>query len=256
MGICLEVDGLSFAYDRQKQILKDIRLEIEENTMHAVFGPNGCGKSTLLKCLNHLLWDYDGEIRLFSKRTKDLSRKEIARSMAYVPQESHSYFSYSSLEMVLMGRNAWMTGTYPSKEDEKKAIEAMLELGLEDLKDFPFAKLSGGQKQMVLIARALAQESQIIILDEPTSALDFSNKLKVWSILNQLKKEGKTLIVCCHDPNDVLFFCDRVTILKDGKVLAHGPTEETLTLDRLKVLYGDICTLKNGYILPKFDEIR
>jgi iron complex transport system ATP-binding protein len=158
--------------------------------------------------------------------------------------------------MVLMGRTSRIANFFKiSDEQYFKVEEALQALSLVDLADKPFNQLSGGQRQMVLIARALAQETKLMLLDEPTSSLDFKNQLLIWRTLLQLKKEGKSVLVCTHDPNHVLWFCDRVLILDNKKLIADGPPKEVMTEQLLQQVYGTMCTL--GFlVISQVTEIQ
>lgn len=243
--------NMSFSYDRV-QVLRSVSGEISPGGITALFGPNGSGKTTLLKCLAGLLPVKQGNIAILDHNIKKLSAKAIGRLIAYVPQEHSVSFPFSVEEVVLMGRTPHLGGVMgPRREDTLIAYSAIESIGIDSLTKQPYTELSGGQRQMVLIARALAQDSPIIILDEPTSALDFKNQLRVWSMMRKLKENGKTIVACTHDPNHVLWFCDQVFVLNEGTILANGVAEEILSKQMLRTLYGDVCQVDNGIIKPK-----
>ncbi len=151
-----------------------------------------------------------------------------------------------------MGRTPYLGGIRgPKGEDREMAWSAMEEIGITELSDRPYTQLSGGQRQLVLMARALAQDTPVLILDEPTSALDFKNQMKVFEILRTLAAKGKLILACTHDPNHVKWFCDQVLVLKEGEVMARGAVSDTLTQPCLEGLYGQICQLQNDVIIPK-----
>ena len=251
MNHAIVFQGLSFSYDHI-QILHFISGELLPGGITALFGPNGSGKTTLLKCLAGLLPVKQGKIIVLDQSIRRLSSKAIGKLIAYVPQEHSVSFPFSVEEVVLMGRTPHLGGVMgPKREDMYIAHSAIESIGIDNLIKQPYTKLSGGQRQMVLIARALAQESPIIILDEPTAALDFKNQLRVWRIMRKLKEDGKTIVACTHDPNHVLWFCDQVLVLKEGMILANGLVEKILSDQMLTTLYGDVCQIDNGIIMPK-----
>ena len=181
--------------------------------------------------------------------------RERGHLIAYVPQEHSLSFPFTVEEVVLMGRTPHLGGlNRPRRKDEGMAHAAMEEIGIAELAEKPYTQLSGGQRQLVLLARAIAQDTPVIILDEPTSALDFRNQLLVYEILRKLAGKGKMIIACTHDPNHVKWFCDEVLILKAGMVLCQGAVSITLTESCLRELYGGICELRDGMIVPQLEH--
>ncbi|MGY6743250.1 MAG: ABC transporter ATP-binding protein [Cecembia sp.] len=240
----LQVDQLSFQYD-SKPIFQDVSFALKAGELCAILGINGSGKSTLFKCIMGFIHAKRGSISFDGINVKRHKIIEIAKKVAYVPQVHPITFPYLVREMVLMGRTSHIANFLKiSDEQYFKVEEALQALSLGDLADKPFNQLSGGQRQMVLIARALAQETKLMLLDEPTSSLDFKNQLLIWRTLLQLKKEGKSVLVCTHDPNHVLWFCDRVLILDNKKLIADGPPKEVMTEQLLQQVYGTMCTLE------------
>ena len=226
------IQDVEFSYEKKK-ILKGIRADFRGAGVYGIFGPNGSGKSTLLKCCSGILKPERGHILVQN-------------------QEHRLSFPFSVEEVVLMGRTPYLGGIRgPKGEDREMAWNAMEEIGIAELSDRPYTQLSGGQRQLVLMARALAQDTPVLILDEPTSALDFKNQLKVFEILRTLAAKGKLILACTHDPNHVKWFCDQVLILKEGEVMARGAVSDTLTQHCLESLYGQICQLQNDVIIPK-----
>ena len=143
-----------------------------------------------------------------------------------------------------MGRTPRMSGWFRlRREDERIAEEAMQRIGISHLAERPCSQLSGGQRQLVLLARAMAQQTPLILLDEPTSALDFSNQLSVWGVLREVASQGVTVLVCCHDPNHILWFCDKAAVLHEGRICAEGPSEKVVTEEVLQRIYGPQCVL-------------
>ncbi|MGI6028008.1 MAG: ABC transporter ATP-binding protein [Candidatus Heteroscillospira sp.] len=251
MNSIMSFNKLHFSYEKQ-EILHGVSANIEPGGIHALFGPNGSGKTTLLKCLAGIYTPRSGDIEINGRSTRSIAPRELSRMVCYVPQEHAVSFAYTVEEVVLMGRTPHLGGVRgPDRADIEAASEAIERVGIADIADRPYTRLSGGQRQLVLIARALAQGSGIMILDEPTSALDFKNQLVVWETLRELGSSGKTILVCTHDPNHVLWFCDRVLVLREGEIIARGAVSENMNDGLLRELYGDVCTLRGGVICPK-----
>lgn len=239
----LSVENLSFSYPKLP-VLEDISFQLQSGTLCALLGANGSGKSTLFKCCLKFLEPARGRVMIQGRDIKDKSVVEIARMAAYVPQEHKPSFPYAVKEIVLMGRTPHLKTAFAiDPEHHKKAKEAMEELGILHIADRPYHQLSGGQRQLVLIARALAQETPVLLLDEPTTALDYKNQIRIWDILKKISSKGTTILVCTHDPNHVLWFCDRVIVLEDKHVLADGKPSDALNTDILSRIYGDTCNL-------------
>ncbi|MBR3880041.1 MAG: ABC transporter ATP-binding protein [Mailhella sp.] len=235
----LEIRDLHFSYGSRK-ILDAFSLRIRQGEVCGLLGPNGCGKSTLFRCCMGLLHPREGQIFASGKNIAHISPSELARHIAYVPQEHHQPFPFTVREMVLMGRTPRMAGWFRlNRQDRSIAQEAMERIGIADLSDQPCNQLSGGQRQLVLIARALAQQTPVMLLDEPTSSLDFSNQLAVWRILRDIAKQGVSVLVCCHDPNHLLWFCDNASIMAGGKIFAEGPPRDVITPQTLQHIYGE-----------------
>lgn len=242
--LALEVDNLCCRHDRQ-EVLHDVSLHVTQGSVCGLLGPNGSGKTTLFRCLLNFHRIHAGKVRICGKSTANLSPADMARLVSYVPQEHHAAFPFSVREMVSMGRNPQLSWTLRFRKEHERATDRALELlGMGRLAAKPFTTLSGGQKQMALIARAVAQEAPLMLLDEPTSALDFQNQIEVWLVLRNLARLGFTIMVCCHDPNHILWFCDQTALLKDGRILASGKSAEVVTEEALNCLYGPVCALE------------
>lgn len=236
----LTVRDVSFAYGTTP-VLDGVGFELARGELCALFGPNGTGKSTLFKCvLGHLA--RRGEVHIDGQDTARLGAGRLARLVAYVPQEHRPPFPYLVREMVLMGRTPHLGGVFgPSRRDEAAAEEAMERIGVEDLADRSYTTLSGGQRQLVLLARALAQDTPLLLLDEPTASLDFGNQLLLWQTVRGLTAEGRTALICTHDPNHVLWFCDRALVLgRHGRLLEDGPVDDVVRDDLVRSLYGPV----------------
>lgn len=249
----ISFENVSFAYGKE-DVLHNVSAKIISGEITALFGPNGSGKTTLLKCLAGLFKPQSGDIFIQGKSLLQISPGMRSQYVCYVPQEHAVSFAYTVEEVVLMGRTPYLGGVHgPGKKDYQRAHEAMESIGIEAIAHLPYTELSGGQRQMVLIARALAQECDIMILDEPTSALDFKNQIVVWKILKQLKLAGKTILVCTHDPNHVMWFCNRVLVLKKGNIIADGEVKDWMNATLMGKLYGSICTVQDYMVVPTIE---
>jgi iron complex transport system ATP-binding protein len=204
----------------------------------ALLGPNGGGKTTLLKTLLGLLKPKAGEVRLGDKPLDNYSIRERARVVAYVPQVHISTFAFTVETVVLMGRTAHGSlFTRPSGQDRAVAHAALERFGIAALASRPYTMISGGERQLVLLARALAQEPQFIVLDEPTASLDFGNQGKVMREIRALAKSGHGVLFTTHDPNHALRAADRAYLLREGTRIADGPVATVLSREQLEALY-------------------
>lgn len=235
----LEIDGVSFSYPGRR-VLDGVSLRIPQGQRFALLGPNGSGKSTLVRLLSRGLRPSAGRILLDGRDLGDFSARDLARRIAVVPQETALDFPFSVTEVVLMGRSPHIGGLgFESDRDLEAAERAMRQAGVIDLAGRIFHELSGGEKQRVVIARALAQEPQILLLDEPATFLDIKHVVEIFDILLDLSvSRGITLVVVLHDLNLAALYCDRVAFLKEGRVLAVGTTEEVFTYSNIRETYG------------------
>lgn len=239
----IEIDGLGFLYNGHK-VLDEISFQIEKGTICGLFGPNGSGKTTLLKCCSGSLKYPKGSLKIGGKEVSSLRAIDLARLVSYVPQSHKPPFPFMTKEVVLMGRNPHLnTFIGPNDQDLNRTSEALRMLRILDLADRPYTMLSGGQRQLVILARALNQETPVLLLDEPASALDFKNQINLWMILRSLAKMGKTILACTHDPNHISWFCDQSVVICDGRIIAFGPPEKSLSFEVMKRLYGEMCTV-------------
>lgn len=230
--------GVHFAYG-SKPALRDVSFAVSRGSICGLFGPNGSGKTTLFRCCLGMLSPSRGEVLADGRAVATMSIPELAKRIAYVPQEHKPGFPFLVREIVAMGRTPHMGGFFRLGKNDMRAVDRALDLaGIADLADEPCTALSGGQRQLTGLARALAQETPLMLLDEPTSALDFSNQMTVWRTLRRITGQGVTVLVCCHDPNHILWFCDEAAVLHQGRCIASGPSREALTPDILHTLYG------------------
>jgi iron complex transport system ATP-binding protein len=226
-------------FERAGFVLDRVSVEIARGAIVGLLGPNGSGKTTLLRILGGILRPASGSVRIDGRPVSHLSRRELARRVAIVPQETHATYDFTVLDMVLMGRYPHL-GSFQLEgaADLQIAREALASTGTAAFATRAFATLSGGEKQRVVIASALAQGSDILLLDEPTAALDLRYQFEVSDLLRRLNTStGTTMIVSTHDLNVAAALCDRVVLLKEGRVIAQGATNDTLTAANIRSLY-------------------
>ena len=234
----ISIEQLQFAY-RARPVLQGVSFSAENGCLLAVLGPNGAGKTTLFRCILGLLSRYRGRILVDGMDARALSARELARRVAYIPQVHGQAFSYSVLEMVLMGMTYGISPLAAPKEKEAAAARAALaRLGIEHLARVPFSQLSGGEQQLVLIARALAQAARTLVMDEPTASLDYGNQARVLEHARTLAREGYAVVLSTHNPQHALTYADVALALLDGRVAAYGPPAEVLDAALLYRLYG------------------
>ena len=248
----LDCAGLAVGYGR-RAVLREVTLSVAPGEVLCLLGPNGCGKTTLFKTLLGLLPPLDGAIRLKGDPLALLTRRARARRAAYVPQATTPSFPFSALELVTMGRTARL-GPFaqPGRADEAAARAALARLGVEDLAERSTAALSGGQRQLVLIARALAQEAPLLVMDEPTASLDFGNEAQVLDQATRLAADGFGVVLSTHDPDQAFAIADRAALIAEGRVLALGPPAEVLTPAALQRVYGvpvSVARLEDGRLI-------
>lgn len=233
----IEIKNLSFSYG-DVPVLRDVNFTAHEGQLVALIGPNGAGKSTLFKCILKFLKGYEGDIYLDGKNMKDMSRPEIAKKIAYIPQTTVPVFNYTVLDIVLMG----MTGSFrlletPKEKHIAKAEQVLADLGITHLRDRGFGRISGGERQLVLLARAIIQDARILVMDEPTANLDYGNQFRVMEKIRGLVEEGYTVIISTHNPEHALLFAEKAFVLQDGEVKAAGPSKQVLTEELMQQLY-------------------
>ncbi len=236
----LALRGVSFAYaPGGPEVLSDVSLEVATGSITAVLGANGSGKTTLLRLLLGLLRPTSGAVEVEGRPQRDYSRRDLSQRVGLVPQSEPVAFELSVLEFALLGRAPHLgLLDLPGETDRALALEALERVGLAALKHRAVPTLSGGEAQLATIARALVQQSAILLSDEPTSHLDPANTRRVLEVLRMLGREGRTVVFTTHDPNLAAAIADRAVLLRDGRVLAAAPTAEALTTGRLSATYG------------------
>ena len=233
-----EVKNISFDYDGEV-IFSDISFSIERGDVLCILGPNGTGKTTLIKCLNGLNEINSGEILINGEDIKGLSFRQISKHVGYIPQSHVPSFPFKVFDVVLMGRAPYLNLTdSPKDEDKKIALDALKTLGIEDLKDKEYTNLSGGERQLVFLARVLCQKPDILILDEPTSHLDFGNQIKLLEIIDNLARSGLSIIMSSHFPDHAFLSSTKVAIMKNKKFIDFGTPDDVVTEENLKRAYS------------------
>ena len=233
----MDIVDLSFSYG-DMQILKNVNFRAYQGQLVALIGPNGAGKSTLFKCILKFLKGYSGHIYLEGEDMLQMTRPQIAKKIAYIPQTTVPVFNYEVLDIVLMG----LTGSLnllesPKAEHVAKAEAILKDLGILHLRNRGFGRISGGERQLVLLARAIIQDAKILVMDEPTANLDYGNQFRVMEGIRRLVTKGYTVILSTHNPEHALLFAEKAFVLKDGEVKAAGPSKEVLTEELMKELY-------------------
>lgn len=235
--IPIQLNNVDVIIDDQK-ILQDITFSVKQGCLLGLIGPNGSGKSTLLKAIATLLPTMSGKILIENEEHLSYSQKALAKKMSYVPQETFLAFDFSARDVVAMGRHIYGSVFKSETKKDRQRIEwAMQKTKTLPLMHQSVLNLSGGQRQLVMIAKALAQDTPIMLLDEPISALDVHYQLHILSLLKELCEQGQTMIVVLHDLNLAARFCHRLLLLNNGAIKKHGIPEEVLTEHVLKEVY-------------------
>ncbi len=246
----LKVENLTFSYNK-KNIIENVTFTVNEGDFVGIIGPNGSGKSTVLKNIYRGLTTKTGRILLGNEELATMPFKSSAKKMAVVSQENELHFDFEVEEVVAMGRSPHKKLFDPDNENDKLIVKnALNAVGLENFSKRSFQKLSGGEKQRVLIARALAQEAKFLILDEPTNHLDINYQIQ---ILELIKKLDVTVLAALHDLNLAALFCTKLVVLKDGKVFLEGTPEEVLTYENILGIYGVKTFVEKNEITGKIN---
>lgn len=245
----LKVENLQFRY-KKNLVLDGIAFEASAPEVISVLGKNGAGKSTLFKCILGLLDFQNGTIEISGQNMKTLSKQELAKRVSYVPQSHDAAFPFTALEIVLMGTTAGVRGfTSPGKKEKEIAENALEIVGIPELLHRRFSQLSGGEKQLVYIARAIAQQADIMLMDEPCSSLDYGNQVRILRKIRELAETGLLILLSTHNPDHALSYADKALLLSNGKLLGYGPVNGVLSAENIGEIYNlqvDILTLGSG----------
>lgn len=231
------LDDVAFAYGR-RPVLAGLSLSLEPGRVTALLGPNGSGKSTLLKLLLGILRPGRGRVCFKGRELGAYSRKALARQVAYLPQNHRAVFAFSVLDVVLLGRLPHVGFCVPfGRRDRNLALESLEQLGIARLAGVPYTEISGGEQQLTLLARALAQGAEVFVMDEPESALDYGNQVRLLERVSVLAESGRTFLFSTHSPDHALRVAHRAVLLRGGAVLGDGVPAEVINGDSLAGLY-------------------
>lgn len=259
----LEVSNLEYAF-KTNHVLKKMSFSADEGQCICVLGQNGAGKTTLFRCILGLLRGYKGDIIVQGINSRKLSVKEMAKRISYIPQAHAPTFNYTVFQTVLMGTNVYMDGfKTPNKNEYNIVMEKLELLSIKHLAERGYAELSGGERQLVLIARALVQNAKILIMDEPTANLDYGNQLRIMWQVKKLAQQGYLILLSTHNPEHALHFADTALIMKNGNVLEIGNPKEILRPNLIETIYGvnvnmETINTTEGEVtlfVPKFNKI-
>ncbi len=235
----ISISGLAFSYGPGSHQLHDVSLSVAEAELCCLLGPNGAGKTTLIRCVLGLLRPDAGSLMVAGRDVASLSARQLARLVAYVPQNTTTVFPFTALEMVTMGRTPHLaTLGAPSRSDRTVAMSTLEGLGAGHFAHRPFQRLSGGERQLTMLARALAQEASVLILDEPTGALDYGNEVRILQAISELVTRGATVLMTTHQPNHALTWAHHAALIDAGRVIAAGPPAQIITSIQLTSLYN------------------
>ena len=242
----IEVKNLSFSY-RQHKVLDNVSFTVKGGEFAALLGPNGAGKTTLFRCMLGFLKDFSGSVICNGIDIASAGARRLAKLMAYIPQSASPAFNYTVVDTVLMGTNSSAgVFTIPGKAQKDAADYAIEKLGITELRNRGCRTLSGGEAQLVLIARAIAQGANILIMDEPSANLDLGNRHRVLSLARKLSRDGYTIIMSIHDPEQALVFADRAMMLSNGRIIADGAADEIIEERLIYDVYGVNVIVNNS----------
>ena len=233
----IDISHLSFSYGKHP-VLEDINVGIPDGMLVNILGPNGVGKSTLFRCILGLNSDYSGTVKVNGHDMRTLSIRQRAREISYIPQSHAPIYDYEVLDVVLMSTGADLGMLrMPGPRHKRIAYEALERVGIAHLAQRTYTQISGGEQQLVLIARALAQNARTIVMDEPTSALDYGNTVRVLSTIRSLAREGLSILQSTHQPDQAFLYSDRTLVLNRGRVLAFGRPQDVITRELISEIY-------------------
>lgn len=249
----LEVKDLRCGYGKKKEheIVHGVSFAVDIDEFVCIIGANGCGKTTTLKTMMGLLPAFGGQVLVNGQDIATMDERQRARHFAYIPQAHTPPFPFKVADVVILGRTPYLNQlSFTSDYDRVIAYQAMELLGITHLAERPYTNLSGGQQQLVLIARALTQQADVLVMDEPTASLDFGNQQLVLSRMSMLSKMGKAVIMVTHDPDHALFCADRVVVMHEGHVLRDGTPDDCITTEVMRTIYGTNARVVNVEVEP------
>lgn len=250
----LELAGIQFGYGNS-DLLRDISFEVAEGEVLSLVGPNGAGKTTILKCINKILKMKKGRVLLEGRNVAAMKPREMARSFGYVPQSSPASFPLTVFDMVLLGRKPYI-GWKAGRRDREIVLGIIKLMGLDEMAFRNFNELSGGEQQRVLIARAFAQEPQVLLLDEPISNLDMRYQFEILdTVAVMVRERGLAVVMAIHDLNLAARFSDRIVMLKNGRIFADGKCHEVIDADNIRKVYGIEVTVYGDSGMPQIVPI-
>ncbi len=235
----LSVEGLSFGYEGGSRVFDGVSLSAGKGEVLSILGANGSGKTTLLKCINRILAPQSGKVLIDGVDIQGLGRGDIARRIGFLPQMHVSAYPYSVRDVAVMGRAPYLSLTSsPGEADYKIADESLEALGIAHLAEKPYTKISGGERQLALLAMVLTQQPDVLLLDEPTSHLDFGNQIKTLQMIRQLSERGYTVVLTSHFPDHAFHLGCRVAVMKEGRMIDEGKADDVVTEENLQSIYG------------------
>ena len=249
----IKIENLHFTYNGSF-VLYDINLEIEPGEVVTLLGPNGSGKTTLLKCISNIFKPDKGCIYLDGRKLHEISQSELARIIGGVPQGHNPTFPYKVIDIVVMGKTPYLNiFSSPSQEDYENAKEILDDLGILWLAERPYTQVSGGERQLVFISRAIMQNPKVLLLDEPVTHLDIKNRAKVLNTVKRIAMEKKlTVLMTLHEPNDAIVYSDKIAFIKKGQIVNYGHTNTVVNEKNLQELYDmsfNILTQNNARVV-------
>lgn len=246
----LRVEQLCYAYG-EKEVLKKVCFSAKAGEYVYILGPNGVGKSTLFRCMMGHLKASSGNVYIDHKEIKEYTPTALAKKVAYIPQSCNPSFNYTVLQLAMMGRTAHLSPfSSPKQEDYEITYEVLKRLGIEDKAECGICEISGGERQLTMIARALVQRAEILFMDEPTSNLDYGNQIRIQLQMKKLAEEGLLVIQSSHNPQHAMLFASQITALYEGGVVASGSVQQTITSKLLYKLYGLKVEVQGNMLIP------
>ena len=234
----MQVSHAGFSYDGKENIFENINFSVQKGDVFCILGPNGTGKTTLIKCINGLMKLSSGEILFNNKNIYSMNKTEIAKNIGYIPQIHNSTFPFSVMDVVLMGRSPHLEMfASPGENDIKIAEESLKTLNITHMRDVPYTEISGGEQQLVFLARILTQKPSILLLDEPTSHLDFGNQMRTLNIIEKLAKSGLSIVMSSHFPDQAFISANKVALMKGKNFIDIGAPEEVINEENMEKIY-------------------